>query len=405
MTNHSVSNRPPASAPQAAEVQELPRKKAPLAGVLGALALALGLAGWTGVRIVNATQKQEVIAAQRSADAEKSRALANAPLDVRVVSPVARSWEPSVELDGTLFAGQAAELGFKLNGKLAQVDVKVGQSVKAGQVLAQLDAREAAARLRAARAQVRAAQAELALASDSDRRTSSMVESGALAEASGVQTTQNKALASARVESAEAEVALAEVELTHHRLLAPFAGSVLRAPDGVGSVVNSGQAQFELADLSRLKLKGTLGEGDAALVKPGSELVINTEHGAVKGTVTSVLGMVDGATRRVRVEAGIDNRAEPKLRAGSFVRGTIKSGAPISVFELPPEVLRPGGQDEVLAVVDGHTVSRRLTYSVDKNGKLLVRFGLEASDRVVLSPKAELEAGHAVNIVADGSTP
>ncbi len=130
-------------------------------------------------------------------------------------------------------------------------------------------------------------------------------------------------------------------------------GLLAAPPSGAGltsaaSCSLSAPSSFEVADLSTLKLKGTLSEQDAALVDQGAAVVIATERGNVEGKITTVLGAVDSATRRVRVEASIDNSKEPKLRAGSFARGTIRAGDPISVLELPPEVLRPGSQDELL---------------------------------------------------------
>src|SRR5262245_4224958 len=106
---HNVTPSP-ISEPHAAEAPGTPRKKAPLVGVLFAAPVAAGLAGWTGLRIVNATQKQTVIATQRNAEAEKNKALAQAPAEVSVASPRPLSWKPVIELDGTLFAGQSAEL-------------------------------------------------------------------------------------------------------------------------------------------------------------------------------------------------------------------------------------------------------------------------------------------------------
>ena len=373
-------------------------RKAPLVGIIGAVALSLSLVGWIGVRVVSATGKKEAIAQQRASDAQKNAALAKAPPKVRVTTAHSKTWTPVVELDGTLSAGQYAELGFKIGGRLAKVGVKVGDTVKSGALLGVLDANETSAQLRAAQAQIRAAEAQLVLADDAERRTSSMVQSGSLSEASGVQTAQSKALAQAQADSAKAQAALVQVNLGNHRLTAPFTGTITRAPDGIGGVVNPGSVLFEINDLTSLKLKGTLSESDAALVRQGSKIEITTEQGTVEGVLTTVLGAVDSATRRVRVEATVDNKKEPRLRAGSFVRGKINAGDPIPVLELPHDVLRPGSQDEVF-VVDGDKLAlRRVSYAVAKDGTLLVRFGLSASDRVVVAPKPEFEAGHAVTV-------
>jgi RND family efflux transporter MFP subunit len=374
-----------------------PRPRAPLVGVVAGVLTFIGFAGWAGARIHTATSEKTAVAAQRDQDQQRANDLAHAPQSVSVVNPKPGTWEPVVEIDGTVAAGQHAELGFKTGGRIAQIAAKVGDSIKAGQLLATLDAGEASAQLRATQAQVRAAEAQLALASDTDRRTQTMVQSGSVAEGAGVQSTQQRALATAQLETAQAQLSLNQVALANHRLVAPFAGSITRAPEGIGAVVSPGTALFEIDDLSHLKLKGTLGEQDAALVEPGAVLSIDTEHGAVTGTVTAVLGSVDPTTRRVRVEASIEN-AGARLRAGSFVHASVKGKGSLPVLELPHDALRPGSQDEVFVVDNGALAARHLAFSVASDGTLLVRHGLDASDRVVLSPRSDAEAGDRVVI-------
>lgn len=374
-----------------------PRPRAPLVGVVTSALLVLGVAGWAGVRIQEARAARAAVAQQRNEDAKRATAAARAIPAVSTVAPVAATWDPVVEIDGTIAAGQQAEVGFKTPGRIAHLAVKVGDTVKAGQLLATLDSSEAAAQLRAAQAEERAAEAQLALAADTERRTQTMVETGSVPEANGVQTAQQKALASAQLEAAKAQVSLGQVSLSNHRLVAPFAGSVTRAPDGVGGVASPGAPLFEIDDLSHLKLKGTLSEGDAGLVAPGATVSVDTEHGPVAGTITTVLGSVDPATRRVRVEASIDNQ-DARLRAGSFVRATVKGQKTIPVLELPREALKPGSQDEVFVVEHGALAARRLAFSVAPDGTLLVRHGLAASDQVVLSPRSDAQEGDRVTV-------
>jgi RND family efflux transporter MFP subunit len=373
--------------------------RAPLAGIIvGALFLA-GLGGWAGVRIHAATTQKKALAEQRENDARRAANEARALPKVRVVTPIATHWTPVIEIDGTLAAGRSAELGFETPGRLAKVTVRVGDTVKAGQTLASLDTGEITAQLKAAQAQARAAEAQLTLAADQERRTATMVQSGSLAEANGVQSTQQKALATAQLDAARAQVSLSQVALGNHRLVAPFAGSVTRAPDGVGGVVGPGSSLFEIVDLGKLKLRGTLGEHDAALVEPGSKISIESDHGTVEGTVSVVLGSVDAATRRVRVEADIDNQ-DKRLRAGSFVRGLVHAGTAIPVLKLPHDVLRPGAQDELFVVVNGALQSRRVVYSVTAEGELLVRRGLGAAEQVVRAPKSDTQPGERAEIDA-----
>src|SRR5512138_3147360 len=171
------------------------RVKAPLAGVVFGLVLVAGLVGWTSTRVATATKAQTAVAEKRAIDAERNAAQAKQLERVSVVQGTPASWLPSVELDGTLDAQQSASLGFKVGGKIGSLKVKVGDQVRAGTLLATLDATEAGAQAAASAAQVRAAEAQLALAQDGERRTQAMVQSGAFSEASGVQSTQQRALA------------------------------------------------------------------------------------------------------------------------------------------------------------------------------------------------------------------
>jgi RND family efflux transporter MFP subunit len=371
--------------------------RAPLAGVLVLGALVVGFVGWTGVRIHAAKQAQAAVSTKRTVAAQKAAQDAAAPEHVRVARGQSQTWQPLVEFEGSLLATQSAALGFKVNGRIRTVSVKLGQVVKAGTVLGSLDSTEAAAQVRSADAQLRAAQAQLALAEDNARRTSSMVTSGALAETMGVQSASQHSLASAQLDAAKAGLALSQVNLQNQTLIAPFSGTVTRVPEGVGAVVSPSMVLFELQDLSALKLKGSVSENDANLIRAGAPVEISTERGSASGVVSTVLGAVDPSTRRVPLEALFDNKKEgATLRSGAFVRARIQGGAPLPVLRLPHEALRPGSQDEVLVAQGEFLTVKRVSFALDKDGSLLVRQGLDANDRVVLSPKPEAKTGDRV---------
>ncbi len=373
------------------------RVKAPLAGVVVGLIVVAGLGVWTATRILSATSAQAKVAVQRDADASRAAALAKEPERVAVVQGIAASWLPSVELDGTLTATQSASLGFKVGGKIATLRVKVGDQVKAGAALASLDTSEAGAQAAAVAAQVRAAEAQLALAQDGERRTQALVQSGSVSEASGVQSAQQGALALAQLDAIKAQLSLAKVTLGSHTLTAPFAGTITRVPDGIGEVVAPGMPLFEIVNTRSLTLGTSVSEHDANLLSKGSPVELQVESGSVMGTISSVLGTVDTKSRRVPVEASFENPG--LLRAGSFVRASVKAKAAIPVLKLPHGVLRPGSQDEVMVVnSDGKLEVRPVVYAVDKDGTLLVRRGLEAKDRLVAAPKPEAKAGDPVSI-------
>lgn len=388
----------PVPEPTTQQVSAPEKVKMPVSGIVVLLASGLGLAGWMAVRVQEAEKAKAVVAVQRAEDNKRQLEALKAVRKVDVVRGAASTWVPVVEIDGTLAAGQTAELGFKAGGRLQTINVKIGDQVKAGQLLATLDSSEAGAQLAAARAQVRASEAALALAEDTERRTAPLVESGAIAEATGVQTSQQKALSQAQLEAAKAQEVLAQVALGNHRLVAPFAGTVTRVPDGLGAVVGPGSPLFQVSALGTLKLQGTVGMEDASLLRAQSPIVVSYEGGQTPGTITTVLGTVDQNTRRVRVEADVPNPTGT-LRAGTFVRAEAKAEQGIPVLEYPHDVLRPGTQDEVLVVSGSVLASKRIAFSFASSGNLLVRFGLDPDDLVVRDPKPEDAAGLTVEVV------
>lgn len=363
--------------------------------VLGAI--ALGFFALLGVRLVTATKEKKTMAAERAQSSARALADAKAPLSLEVVRARPATWTPTVNLDGTLRPYQDSELGFKAGGQLAALRVAVGQHVKKGEVLAQLDRAQAEAQQRAAAGQLKAAEAQLALATDAARRTDRLLEKQASAEAAGVQAQGQRQLAEAQVEVARAQLALATSALADHTLRAPFSGVVTKVPDGTGGVVAPGVPLFHLQDTDELKLSGTVSPEDAALVRVGAKVEFVDGNGQrAAGTVTAVLPSVDTSTRRVPVEAVVRND-DGKLRGNTFVRAMMAGGTgPVDVLRLPSTALRPGSQDELVVVEGGRTVVRHVSFVMDQAGDVLVRRGLGPDEDVVRAPSSELKEGVAV---------
>ncbi|HEY2747703.1 MAG TPA: efflux RND transporter periplasmic adaptor subunit [Polyangia bacterium] len=402
------------SEPMVQEIDPAPTERAPSRprsrGTLIVLGLVLaGLGTWFAVRLDTALKTQKELADERAQVAEAAaqsaapHAQGTAALTA-LVSPKPESWQPEVQFEGTLQPVREADLGFKVSGRLAQIRVRLGERVSAGQTLALLDATEAQAQVKAAEAQVRAAEAQLGLADDSAKRTSTMVGSGAASPQAGVQTGQQRSLAAAQLDSARAQLALAEATLKNQTLVAPFSGSVTRVPSGAGAIVQMGAVLFHVSDTSTVKLSGAIGEADASLVRPGAPLEVRLDGRVVAGRVVAVLSSVDAATRRVPLEAEIKNDGGQPLFGGAFVRAAVTGLEAVPVLRLPASALRPGSQNEVL-VVDGADGKRQrirhIVFARAADGALLVRGGLDGNERVVAAPTAEAADGDPVHAIAE----
>jgi multidrug efflux pump subunit AcrA (membrane-fusion protein) len=153
-----------------------------------------------------------------------------------------------------------------------------------------------------------------------------------------------------------------------------------------------GAPLFHLVDVSSLRLVGTVSEQDASLVKLDAPVTIGGK--AIPGAkVKSVLPTLDAATRRVPVEAIVPNDGASPMLAGSFVRASISSGTKLDVLVVPATTLRPGTQDEVVVLVQGKAVVKKISFTRGADGELLVRGGLGERDDVVDAPSPDLQDG------------
>jgi len=352
------------------------------------------VSSWLLIRVTKTVSAKQAIEAVRA----NRPSIVSDIIDVELASYRKVRWRAKVPLEGTIEASDHAELAFKVSGRLASVNVRLGDHVKSGQLLGRLDALEAAAQVHAAEAHLEAARAQMALASDQDSRTRKLVGSGAMAEAEGVQATQGHALAVANANAAQAQLHLAQASLGNQALVAPFGGVVTRAPTTRGSVVSPGQTLFEIVDNTALRLRGTVNEADANLFEVGSSVTVDTPNGPATGKVRAVVAVLDRITRRVPVE--VELGAHEGLRVGSFVRAFVTGGQDVDVFEVPGSALRPGSQDTVLIVKGDVLEERQVRFSIDPtSGSLWVRAGLVGDESIVLTPRAEAKNGNKVRIV------
>lgn len=315
---------------------------------------------------------------------------------VEILSPKPSKWQPRVDITGTLEPVQQADVGFKMGGRLLVIKVKTGDQVKAGQLLGTVDGAEASAQARVAQTGVKVAEISLDMAKDAQKRTDSLFEQKAIAEAEKTTATQRALLAAAQLDQARAQVKLVSVSLGNAVLTAPFAGLVTRVPTGIGKIVGPGEPLFHLEDTSVLKLSASLSESDSRVVAVGS--TVNIEGSSAQGKVTAVLGSLDPQTRRVPLVAEIPNGPDSGLLAGSFVRAQVVAQEAIDVLELPGSAIRPGSQDEVVVVKDGRAHLVRVMHSSGDKGVIYVRKGLDAADRVIAKPRSEVKEGDAIDL-------
>ncbi len=338
-----------------------------------------------------------------------------------------------LEAPGSVIAVSTAQVAARTTGTVMQVEVREGDNVKRGQMLARLDQRELAARSNAAlagaqgaaagveqaRKAVAAAQAQADVLQKTYDRYAYLKEQKSVspqefdevtAKYQGSQANLEQAKAGLRqaeagASQAESESHAAQDVASYTRIVAPFDGRVIRRTVEPGSLVSPGMMLFVVEDTSRYQLEATLpAEAQATVKKNGAARVQLDALGGkpLGGKVAEIEAGADPASHTLK--ARIDFRSDSGVQSGMFGRAFFSQGEKRALM-VPDEALVSRGQLRGLYVVgDGNLMHWRVVTMGKKLGSQVeVLSGLNEGEVVVLNPGSqELDGKKASAGVASG---
>jgi len=343
---------------------------------------------------------------------------------VRAVTVSQRAPDNSVVLTGTVQAQNEINLSFRVDGRLIERLVDVGDNVRPGQLIARLDPQNEESSLQSVRAQLAGAQAQLVEARSNYERMRDLVVEDAVSRA---QYEQAKALlqsAEAQVRALDGQVALAQNRLGYTRLVAGVAGVVTARGPEPGEVVGAGRMIAQVAregardavfdvpaqikDAAPLDPKIVVSAGrDGKPADASRDLIValalNPQVSAI-GRVREVAPRADPVTGTFAVRVRlIDPPAA--MRLGSTVTGRMRlEGTP--AIELPATALVRADGKTAVWVFDkaSGTVSLRPIQVRDGDAKRVqVASGLQPGDVVVTAGAQALRPGQKVRLLESQS--
>ena len=346
--------------------------------------LVLAAAG-LGVRLVQS--RQAAVAAPTGPATASTPITALDLRDSDLVTARSATLSRTLALSGSLRAVSTALVKAKVAGELRSLGPREGDSVKAGQVIGEIDSSEFTLRVQQAQQQAEAARAQVDIARRQLDNNRALVEQGYISATALDTSVANHAAAQASLQAALAAADIARKAQADTVLKAPISGTVSQRLAQPGERVAVDARVLEIVDLSRLELEAAVPAADAGSLRPGAvaELSIEGIPEPVRAQVARLNPTTQAGTRAVLVYLSVQPAAG--LRAGLFARGTVAQDER-TALTLPLSAVRLDDALPYVVVLDGQALRRRTVKTggrglVERVESIEVVEGLREGDRIL----------------------
>ena len=363
---------------------------------------------------------------QAKPDQDPARSVAKAAPAAKASGPVApavmevapsdlgasetREVRRELPLTGQLRPIRQAFVRAKVAGEVLEMQVKEGEPVKSGQVLARINPAEYQARLDERMAALAGSRATWENNERTRKNNEELLRKNFISQQAYDNTLANSSVAQEQVKAAEANVALAKKSLDDTILRAPWAGMIAERTAQLGDRAAIDMKLLNLVDLSRLELEAAVPASEIPSVAAGQEVAFRVEGFSdrlFKGKVARIAPQSAAGSRSILVYIDMPN-SDGTLKGGMFAKGNLTLSRSDAVVAVPIAALREERGDTVVyAIKDGRLA--RLPIKVGARNEdeawAEVTQGLDAGVRVIKSNLGTLIPGIEVRVTnASGAT-
>lgn len=338
------------------------------------------------------------------------------PVQVVIDEVVSEPYQPKSEYVGRLQARDDVGIEAKVTGYLLTRDFREGQFVERDQILYTIESSEYEAALARARADLASAVANQANAERNYKRGMELLPRGAISQAEMDDLTAKKLDADARIESANAQIFSAEVNLGFTTIRAPISGRIGRSIASVGDLVGptSGnlttlvsidpiEALFTISEATYVAaISGRMSDGANVDALRDIEVTLELTNGVVYpevGMIDYIANRVDQTTGTLESRASIPN-PHSALVPGQYVRVILKSTTLLYGLFLPQAAVQADQQGSFVLIVDGGSVVQRRNVELGDrfDDLVLVKKGVEEGDRAIVRGLQQVRPGMPVQV-------
>lgn len=332
---------------------------------------------------------------------------ASAPaVGVKAIAPATELDASVMQATGKIRSKQEATLSVQASGPLTRVLVKVGDKVKKGQLLAQVDTSNVRIAVEQARAARALASASLDGATTEVERARLLAQSGSLARAGLDKAEIGFRQAQAQAAQAAAALQNAEEVLRDASLTAPFDGIITARHKNVGDTVTSSTAILALVDVEGIEVRALVPEAVIDRIQAGSvaQGTLNPSGAKFQAKVTNLGAVIDPQSRTVEVLADVvPGSSKAVLRPGALVELEFSPAAAdegLAGLFLPAQAVGTQGPTGFVWVVEeGKAQRREVKVQRVLPGYVRVVEGLKPEERVVADASLPIQDGASVRVV------
>ena len=325
---------------------------------------------------------------------------------VNVAPPGTQAKRATLDLPGRLDAYAQAQLFARVSGYIREWKVDIGARVKAGQVLAEIDAPDLDQQIMQAKADLASAQANLVLSNANLQRGQSLITSAAISKLDLEQREADAANKAGIVKSMQANLERLRALEKYKQIVAPFDGIVTARATDVGALINAGAgggpALFVVSDTTRLRAYVDVPQSYVPSIRIGAKSRITVPEypgRTFAATVAASAQSVDAASGTTRMQLLVDN-ADGELMTGAFANVSLDLPQAELAISVPASALIFDQSGLHVATVDASSrvVLKTVTIARDMGQTVEIGSGLAAEDRIIESPQDGIATGDEVRI-------
>lgn len=315
---------------------------------------------------------------------------------VRVARAELRPMERVLHVVGTLAAREQATIAAQVAGQLEKSYVDIGDRVKAGQELALIDTTSYEAYANASAANLARANASAANAAQNLKRIQDLQKERIASTSDLDSAIADASRTRSEVKAAEANDAIARLNLDRSRVRAPFDGAVAARLASAGDYLAVGAPIVMLVQTDPLRLKLEVPERESVAIRAGqnTRVTVEGDTNVYRGQIARVAPAIQQENRMLQVEADIPNQGG--LRAGLFVRAAIIVNEREETVCVPATApITFAGIEKVVIVNDGKATEKTVFTGRRDGDWVEIISGLKPGETVVLDP-AGIRSGQSV---------